>query len=315
MIELAHGALPGSPIWLPHNLPVSGAVVMAGILYLRASVPESEAPATGRKRFSFFSGLLVLWMSLDGPVEALSESIYIAHMVQHILLTLVAPPLLICGLTPWMVRRLLGGGRLLAIVARVARPLPALLLFNGTLAFSHAPKVVEWMIEFEPIHYAVHFALLGSATLMWLPVTSPIPEIRKLSYPAGMAYLLLQSVVPTIPASFLTFGSAPLYPVYNPLATQWGMSPLDDQQIAGLIMKIGGGLILWGIVAVFFFKWAAEEAASSAIDRPEPIGSADDSPELEIVRTGTPDSAASLRTEEQLLPADLAQSTLEPTDR
>lgn len=314
MIRLAHGALPGSPIWLPHNLPVSGAVVIAGLLYLRASVPEGESPATARKRFSFFSGLLVLWMSLDGPVEALSGSIYIAHMVQHILLTLVAPPLLICGLTPWMFRRLLGGGRLLAIVARVARPLPALLLFNGTLAFSHAPKVVEWMIESEPIHYSVHLALLGTATLMWLPVTSPIPEIRKLSYPAGMAYLLLQSVVPTIPASFLTFGSTPLYPVYNSLATQWGMSPLDDQQIAGLIMKIGGGLILWGVVAVFFFRWAAEEAAAPTVDRPELIELPDESLVLQKVRSGTPDSA-SPRTETRLLPDDLAPSKPDPTVR
>lgn len=314
MIELAHGALPGSPIWLPHNLPVSAAVVLAGIIYLRASAPDDGSPAKARKRFSFFSGLLVLWMSLDGPVEALSGSIYIAHMVQHMLLTLVAPPLLICGLMPWMFRGLLGSGRLLAIVARVARPLPALLLFNGTLAFSHAPKVVEWMIESAPIHYAVHLALLGTAALMWLPVTSPIPEIRKLSYPAGMAYLLLQSVVPTIPASFLTFGSTPLYPVYNSLATQWGMSPLDDQQIAGLIMKIGGGLILWGFVTVFFFKWASEEAAAPAIDRPEPIESPDESLELQEVRSGTPDSA-SLRTEARLLPDDSAPSTPDPIDR
>ena len=74
-----------------------------------------------------------------------------------------------------------------------------------------------------------------------------------------MVFLFLQSVVPTVPASFLTFGSTPLYKSYEALPQLWGLSTLEDQQIAGLIMKIGAGMLLWALIAVFFFRWAADE--------------------------------------------------------
>ena len=72
-------------------------------------------------------------------------------------------------------------------------------------------------------------------------------------------YLFAWSVVPTVPASFLTFGSAPLYKFYEGVPHLFGLSTLADQQAAGLIMKIGAGLLLWAIIAVVFFRWASEE--------------------------------------------------------
>jgi putative membrane protein len=74
-----------------------------------------------------------------------------------------------------------------------------------------------------------------------------------------MVYLFLQSLVPTIPASFLTFGHTALYPVYAGFPRIWGVSPLTDQLIAGLIMKIVGGLLLWGVIAAIFFRWYEQE--------------------------------------------------------
>jgi len=74
-----------------------------------------------------------------------------------------------------------------------------------------------------------------------------------------MLYLFAWSVVPTVPASFLTFGASPLYKFYEHVPHLFGLSTLEDQQTAGLIMKIGAGLLLWGIIAVVFFRWASEE--------------------------------------------------------
>jgi putative membrane protein len=74
-----------------------------------------------------------------------------------------------------------------------------------------------------------------------------------------MIYLFLQSIVPTVPASFLTLGDKPLYHSYVGLPHLWGVSSLEDQQIAGLIMKIGAGMFLWALIAVIFFRWAADE--------------------------------------------------------
>jgi putative membrane protein len=95
-----------------------------------------------------------------------------------------------------------------------------------------------------------------------------------LSLPGRMLYLFLQSIIPTVPASFLTFGSSAMYPFYEHAPRIWGWSAVTDQRIAGLIMKLVGGLILWGVIAVLFFKWYAveqqggwDELAGAHLDR------------------------------------------------
>ncbi len=80
-----------------------------------------------------------------------------------------------------------------------------------------------------------------------------------LSRPLQLAYLFGQSILPTIPASFLTFGETPLYPIYASFPRIWGVSALTDQLVAGLLMKLGGGVIIWAVMAVVFFRWFEQE--------------------------------------------------------
>jgi putative membrane protein len=115
------------------------------------------------------------------------------------------------------------------------------------------------MLEHHVLHLAGHVVLFGTATLMWWPVISPLPEMPTLSYPGRMFYLFLQSIVPTVPASFLTFADAPIYKLYETFPRLWGIGVLVDQQMAGLIMKIGGGLLLWVVIATIFFRWSSQE--------------------------------------------------------
>jgi putative membrane protein len=95
--------------------------------------------------------------------------------------------------------------------------------------------------------------------VMWWPVMSPLPEMPALTPPGQMMYLFLQSLAPTIPASFLTFGHTLIYPVYGTFPRIWGISALTDQLLAGLEMKILGGFVLWGFITVIFFRWHARE--------------------------------------------------------
>ena len=94
---------------------------------------------------------------------------------------------------------------------------------------------------------------------MWLPVLSPIPDLPRLSDPLRMLYLFGHSLLPTIPASFLTFGRTPIYTFYEEFPRLWGWTPLLDQTVAGILMKLGGGFILWTIIGVIFFRWHAAE--------------------------------------------------------
>jgi hypothetical protein len=141
----------------------------------------------------------------------------------------------------------------------LTRPLVALVVANGVLFFIHWPEIVSLSVRSELAHFSLHTLLLGSALVMWWPVLSPLPEFPSLSRPGQLIYLFFQSLAPTIPASFLTFGTKPLYPIYATFPRIWGIDPLTDQLIAGLVMKLIGGLILWVVIAAIFFRWGHEE--------------------------------------------------------
>jgi putative membrane protein len=216
--------------------------------------------ASGRKVTLFSLGVAVLWLGADWPLHDLAERyLYSMHMVQHLLFTLVAPPLLIAGLPDWLLRDILRPRVVSRVVRFLTRPLVALIVFNGVLLFSHWPAVVDVSVRSEPLHFGLHVLIVASAFVMWWPVMSPLPEMPALPAPGQMLYLFLQSLAPTVPASFLTFGSTPLYPVYASFPRIWGIDALTDQLIAGLTMKLAGGLILWGFIAAIFFRWFAQE--------------------------------------------------------
>lgn len=206
-------------------------------------------------------GVAATWVASDWPVHIVAERMnYSVHMVQHLLFAMVAAPLLLLGTPSWLARWILHPpSRLFRAVRSLSRFLPALVLFNLVLVLTHWPWLVNESLSSGVVHFSVHALLFVSSLIVWMPVLSPLPEIPRLAAPVRAAYLFLQSIVPTVPASFLTFGSDPLYKFYEGLPHIWGLTTLEDQQMAGLIMKIGAGLLLWALIAVFFFRWAADE--------------------------------------------------------
>jgi putative membrane protein len=228
-------------------------------------VSPGEPPASRGQVTAFVLGIAAMWIAADWPVHELAEErLFSVHMVQHLLLSLVGPPLVLMGIPGWLFRAVVRPRPVFAVARALARPIPALLLFNGYIAVSHWPPVVQLQVSSEPAHFLLHSVLVGTALLMWMPVLSPVAEIPRLRYPGQMLYLFAQSIVPTVPASFLTFADAPLYPFYGTAAPLAGVDAVLDQRIAGLVMKLLGGLILWAAIAVLFFKWHAEEEATGS---------------------------------------------------
>lgn len=218
-----------------------------------------ERAVTRRQVVSFVAGLATLFLASYWPIHDLAEGhLYSVHMVQHMMLSLVAPPLLMLGTPDWLWRAVLGRHGI-AVLGVLTKPLIALALFNIMIAVSHIPNVVTLSATSELFHFTTHSLLFATAVLMWSPVVNPLIELPKLSYPARMFYLFLQSLLPTVPASFLTFGHTVLYHVYDKTPHTFGISPITDQRTAGLIMKIVGGFLLWTVIAVYFFKWSSIE--------------------------------------------------------
>jgi putative membrane protein len=255
------------PGWAPQPdvwLLVAGLAAGYWIAMVRLG-PRFAAPgkpaATRLQVTCWVLGVLTVWLAADWPVHVVAERMnYSVHMVQHLLFAMVAAPLLLLGTPGWLARWVLRPPSLtFRAVRAVSRFLPALIVFNLVLVLTHWPWLVNESLRSGAVHFALHALLFLSSLIVWMPVLSPLPEIPRLAVPLRAVFLFLQSVVPTVPASFLTFGHAPLYKFYVGLPHIWGLSTLEDQQMAGLIMKIGAGMLLWALIAVLFFRWAADE--------------------------------------------------------
>lgn len=194
------------------------------------------------------------------PVHDVGEkSLYFVHMAQHIAFINIMALFIVMSIPSWLARWILVRKRILPVVRKATRFLPATILFNVLIVVFHWPAFVTLTVHNGLIHFLAHFVMVICFVVIWMVIVSPAPEIRRSTPIVQMLFLFLQSVIPTIPASFLTFGSKPLYKVYVDLPKLYSLSALDDQRIAGLVMKLVGGLLLWGVIAVIFFQWSSNE--------------------------------------------------------
>lgn len=221
--------------------------------------------ADWRRAVLFSLGLAVIFLAEATPLHELSEQyLFSAHMTQHLLLTTFAVPLLILGTPDWLWRWMLRHPLIEWIMRCCTRPILALVLFNATLALWHLPLFWEWSLTNHNAHVLEHVTFMTTAVFMWWPVLSPVPEIPRLSYPLQMLYLFVQSLLPGTISAVLTFSDSAIYPTYVGAARVAPLSPLADQQLAGLIMKSVGTVALWLLATVIFFIWAQRESRDDA---------------------------------------------------
>ncbi|HEX3425343.1 MAG TPA: cytochrome c oxidase assembly protein [Acidimicrobiales bacterium] len=217
---------------------------------------------TRRQVMCFYAGLLALEVAGDWPLHDLAENyLYSAHMVQHMLISLVAPPLLLLGCPAWLVRWILRSKWAAGTVRILARPLVAGIMFNAVIAISHAPFWVDGTLYHHAVHFWAHLLLFVVAMFMWFPVVNRLEEFPSLYGMNRLLYLFLQSVLPNLPAAFLLLSTSVVYKFYATVPHPF-MSAINDQQLAGAIMKVGGTFYLWSIITVMFFRWVAFEHRS-----------------------------------------------------
>lgn len=210
-----------------------------------------------------YGTLATLYLALASPLDELGEQLLSAHMVQHLLIVLAAAPLLIWSRPvrslAWSVPRSLRpiAGRAWNSVrhshlARALRvPMVGWIAFCGTMVFWHVPAIYQWASAGEVRHAAMHLSLLCAALLFWSVVLES-PGRHRLAYAASGAYVLAAALVTALPGALITFARHPLY-VSRPLyPNRFGLEPLADQQLAGLIMWIPMDLILFAAATILF---------------------------------------------------------------
>ena len=257
--------------WHPHwdiiglLLLLEGSYLLAiGPLRHRFVWPHLVKPDR-RRALLFTLGVFVMYLAEGTPLHELSERyLFSAHMTQHLLLVSVAVPLLLLGTPAWLARPLLDHPLLAWLLRGATRPVIALVLFNGTLALWHLPQMYDWTLWDHNAHILEHVMFVVTAVFLWWPILSPLPELPRLSPPLQMLYLFVQSLVPGVLAALITFSDRVIYPSYGAAPRISHLSPLADQQIAGLIMKIAGTVVLWLLATIVFFIWASRDEREPA---------------------------------------------------
>jgi len=203
--------------------------------------------------------LLVLLGSLNGPVHDLSDYyLFSVHMLQHLLLTLVFPPLLLLGIPGWLLEPFLRPKPVLRVARVLTHPVVAAVIYSLTIAVWHLVPYYDLMMRDHDVHIVTHLMFMVAATLLWWPVLGPAPELPRLGYGLGMLYLFLIGIPMQLVAALITLSDDVLYPWYVAAPRTWGLSPLDDQQLGGLLMWVPANLYLFFAIGVLFFLWARE---------------------------------------------------------
>jgi len=251
------------PSWNRWNLHIS---VLAGLALLGGLYVFLGGLKSGRGRVTSFAlALVVLLFALNGPLHELSDNyLFSAHMAQHLLLTLVFPPLLLFGCPAPVVRPLLRPRWVMAISRVITRPLAAGLLFSAPIALWHFPVFYEAAMRDHRLHIVQHLVFLTTAVIMWWPVLSPVPELPRLPHLLQMVYLFLLGIPMSVTGALITLADRPLYPFYVAAPRVGGLSPLQDQQIGGLLMWVLGGIMLWIVMTVIWFRYSVWDQRGDA---------------------------------------------------
>jgi len=239
-------------VWLLMIAIISSYVYAIKVIGPRV-VPHGVV-VTRRQIQAFTAGALLMWIASDWPIHDIAEEyLYSVHMMQHMMLSYFVPPLMLLATPKWLFDAIFGTGRAYRAIKFLSRAPVAGLLFNVMVMVAHIPDVVNRSVSNGPMHYSLHILLVLTSLLMWMPICGPERSFR-LQYGGMMIYLFLMSVIPTVPAAWLTFAEGSVYKHYDIPVRVWGLSVTTDQQLAGAVMKSAGSMFLWTIIVIIFFR-------------------------------------------------------------
>jgi putative membrane protein len=275
----AHGPTPTEPPslatllfgWTFEPLPTLGIAIAAGwwrwaVRRVNAAHPGHPVPV--RRSVAFTAGLAAVAFALLSGVDRYDTTLFSLHMVQHVLLTLVAAPLIAMAAPITLVLRVVSPATrrrwvLPMLHARLTRilafPVVAWVAFAAVMWVSHFSPLFDAALEDPLVHDLEHGLFLGSALLFWWPAVALDPAPWRMPHPARALYLFLQMTQNTFLAVVLLNVGIVLYPHYATLALPWGGSPLDDQRLAAGIMWLAGDAIFLAAIMALVVGWMRAE--------------------------------------------------------
>lgn len=256
----------------PLSLPM---VALSSVVYARGLGRLWRTAGVGsgirrREALAFYAGQVSLLIALVSPVDRLSDVLFSAHMTQHEILLVVAPPLLVLGKPPlalaWALDpqprsallRWLNSPALTRLWRRLSAPLTILLVHGLVLWLWHIPSWFEAALRNEWIHAVQHASFLATAVVFWWGVTRG--RYGRGGYGMASAFVFATAMHTSILGALLTVASRLWYPLYAQRGEPWGVDVVEDQRLAGLIMWIPAGVLLGVLALALFAAWLGESA-------------------------------------------------------
>lgn len=246
-------------IWLGTALLIGLYLYGVGPLRRRYRLADE---VSSRQTGAFLAGTLVMFLALASPLDEIGDRyLFSAHMVQHLLITAVAPPLWLIGTPGWLLRPLVQPPAINKTLRFLTRPPVAFLLFNGCFALWHIPALYNLTLRNESVHVLEHLLFMGTAVLNWWPMLGPLPEeFPRLSNMSQILYLFANCQVMVGLGALLFFSSSsPAYTPYFAAPRIFGLSVVDDQMLGSLIMWIPGNLVYVIVMSAAFYFWLNEQ--------------------------------------------------------
>lgn len=236
--------------WLSASVLISSAVYCRGWLAIRRTRP-AQFPLW--RLNMFLLAMAILWLAIGSPLDAFADVTLSAHMVEHLLLMSVVPPLvwlsnptvpMLRGLPRWLVKGVLGplirNRRLRRFTHWLIRPRIAWIVLNVIFLGWHVPAAYDFALTYERWHVVEHLCFLFASLLFWWPIIRPWPTGGRVYTWGLILYLLSADVVNSALSAFLAFCTRPMYPYYLTQPNPFGLSPLSDQVVGAVIMWVFG---------------------------------------------------------------------------
>ena len=241
-------------------------VALLAVAYarLRRSHP---GPWPASRVLLFTLGLVGVWAAIDWPIGTLGSGYLLSvHEIQYLLLGLIAPALLLLGIPPEVSLRRVADPSRGRVLRGAAGPLVGLAAYHLALVITHLPFLSDALMPSQIGSLAIDLTWLVGGLCFWWVVVAP-EGINRVRAPLRMGYLFGSTILPTVPAAFLTFANYPLYRLYELAPPVSGIAAHPDQQLAGIIMKLGADPVIWFAMGIVFFRWSAAEG-DDRYDRP-----------------------------------------------
>ena len=267
MLPLLHSSHNfGWGAWHPEASVISGTfIVVSFYVYGALSIKGAFVPW---KAASFALGVMLMFLSLVSPLDVGADRLLSLHMLQHVFLTTIGPPLVLLGLPDAMLRPIFSNASVLKVARVALHPVATGAIMIVNMWFWHVPPVYDLAVRNLEVHILMHFAFMGSGLLFWWPVIQPSRLLPAVGDGAKLLYLFATGMPMALLAMLFFASNGVIYDYYEQPTRLWGISPMDDQQIAGLVMGALGEAASFAAITILFFRFLDREEAEARSQSP-----------------------------------------------